>query len=76
MRLNCYVTSFPFSGEDINGIDSSLQNEEKILKSFLPKIDEPKPEIPLTEEEELIKANPFVFMMNKAKMESMVDRSG
>lgn len=36
IRLNCFVTSFPFSGEDQKKVDSSLQNEEKILKQILP----------------------------------------
>jgi len=43
-----------------------------LLRKILPK-DEEKP-YPQTESEALMKANPFVFMMNKAKYEAMLTR--
>jgi hypothetical protein len=71
-RVNCFVTSFPFVGENTNQVNNTLQNEEKLLRKILPN-DVEKP-YPATENESLMKANPFVFMMNKAKYESMLTK--
>jgi hypothetical protein len=46
-----------------------LQNEEQILKQILPNAENQNTDKPTSADEELMKANPFVFMMNKAKME-------
>ena len=68
LRMNCFVSQFEFSRRDDDeiedaGVQDTLQDSEHLLKQIC---GEAK-----TSADEEVAASPFVYLMNKAKMEAM-----